>query len=76
VRRVGCTDDHALGNDNALVSSGRGAGAAMGLRGGQARLVRAGRRVGRAWRGGTGPRASSRLCRATDQGASLPRQDW
>ena len=26
VRRVGYTDDHALGNDNALVSSGRGAG--------------------------------------------------
>ena len=27
---MGCTDDHALGNDNALVSSGRGAGAATG----------------------------------------------
>ena len=26
VRRVGYTDDHALGNDNALVSSARGAG--------------------------------------------------
>ena len=25
---MGCMDDHALGNDNALMSSGRGAGAA------------------------------------------------
>ena len=37
VRRVGYTDDHALGNDNALVSSGRGAGAVgvCGQAGGQ-----------------------------------------
>ena len=40
---MGCTDDHALGNDNALVSSGRGVGAAAGLRGGQAQRVCAGR---------------------------------
>ena len=39
---MGCTDDHALDNDNALVSSGRGVGAATG------------RRVGRAWRGAAG----------------------
>ena len=54
---MGCTDDHALGNDNALVSSGRGAGAAEGTCGG---CVRVGGWAGRGAAGlGRGPLAGS-----------------
>ena len=75
VRRVGCTDDHALGNDNA-----RG-GRAGGRGGGQAGWrVRAGGRARRGAAGlGRGPLAGSaappirvRQCRAKIGGAADP----
>ena len=69
---MGCTDDHALGNDNALVSSGHGAGVAAG--------TRAGGWAGRGAAGlGRGPLAGSaasliraRQCRAKIGGAADP----